>query len=428
MRRELRIPADRWAGFGVGRLGVLVLCVLAWPVCGQEGAGNEKKPTATSAADPVPVPKRNDFILAPGAPRPLMKGFRETQTISAPEPTGKKLDDLLKGDVKDDAAIDAFAKSQVARLTSKGNEADRQILVQVNRTSESRNRYSEESIRTYKIALYKYLAELLTNSVVVQVNALHVANMIQNGFGDVADGVPIFLKVVKDPTREDAVKLMALVGLMNAKEKNLVKAAEEGEASSAILKELQREDLQSVLEGKLYETLGVLGRSYAQLPGDVQVASRLAAGAIHPMKSLDVRVDAARALAKMSLGDLSEWNSKLQAQVLAKVLRDWLEAADQRQGKGVEARKYEAYLWLKAITKSLEQSPNQANADFQAFAQKLAIESVLYPLLREESVGPEEIDRWLEKNPVGPNRKLAPRGVELTWPAEQTATTTTGAP
>ncbi|MBY0587303.1 hypothetical protein K2X85_09020 [bacterium] len=390
-----------------------------------------KKPTgpkAESSLDAAPPAKRNDFIMAPGAPRPPIKGFRETQTQSVPEPTGKKLDDLLRGDSKDDAAIDAFAKAQVSRLTLKGNEADRQILVMINRTSDSRARYDEESVRKYKTAVEKYLNDLLGNSVVVQVNALHVASSIQNGFGDVPDGVPMFLKVLKDPAREDAVKLMALVGLIRAKEQNLIKAAEEGEASAVILKELQKEDLQSVLEAKLYETLGSLGRSYAQLPGDVQVASRLAAGAIDPDNSLDARVEAARALAKMTLGDLSEWNSKLQAEVIAGALRDWVQASDDRQSKGIDARKYEAYLWLKAITKSLDQPPNQASAEFKDFAQKVAIEGTLYPLMREESVTPDEIDRWLEKNSVGENRKLAPRGPTIPARSEPKATTAAAQP
>ncbi len=218
-----------------------------------------------------------------------MKGYRENKTFSFPAPTGKKLDDLLKGDPKDDAALDAFAKSQTASITSKGNEAtaSRDIVLLMNRTSESRARYDEQAVRKYKQAVYKYLGDLLDNSLIVQVNALHVASAIQNGFGDAAEGVPFFLKVLKDPAREDAVKLMALVGLINAKERNIVRAADEGEASSAILQELQRKDLQSVLEAKLYETLGVLGRSYAQRPGDVQIASTLASAAIdRPSRSM----------------------------------------------------------------------------------------------------------------------------------------------
>jgi hypothetical protein len=293
----------------------------------------------------------------------------------------------------------------------------------MNRTSESRSRYDEQAVRKYKQAVYKYLNDLLDNSLVVQVNALHVASAIQNGFGDVPDGVAFFLKVLKDPAREDGAKLMALVGLINAKERNIVRAADEGEASAAILQELQKKDLQSVLEAKLYETLGVLGRSYAQRPGDVQVASALASAAINPSKSVETRIEAGRALAKMSVAEVKEWNSKLQAQVIASALRDWVESTSELQGKGVESRRYAAYLWYKALAKGLEQGINQQSAEFKELADNIAIKGVLNPLMRGESAGAEEIEKWLEKNPVGESKRLAPLGAELAWPKATTEPT-----
>jgi hypothetical protein len=124
----------------------------------------------------------------------------------------------------------------------------------------------------------------------------------------------------------------------------------------------------------------------------------------------------------MSLSEVKDWNAKLQAQLVARALRDWVEGSSEVQGRGVDARKYGAYLWWKALAKGLEQPPNQASSEFKDFADSVANRNVLLPLLRGESAGAEEIDQWLEKNPVGDPKRLAPRGAELMFPPRETPT------
>jgi hypothetical protein len=399
-------------------------------------ADEQPKPPTTAAEPPPakPAPTRDALIKRPGAPRKPLESLRATQRVNANQPQGAKIDDVLRGEKQDDDFLDAYAAWQVAEITKPGNEADRTILNTLARFTEQRGSADSAAVSKYKKALVKHLAQsnvFKNNSILMQVNALHNASEIQNGFADVNDAIPIFISVLKDPDREQGIHYVALNGIIRAKSFNLVRANDEQEAARVILDYLNRVDIQSVLRAKLYETLGTLERPYDQRPSDAKIASVLANAVLNQNLDPDARAAAGLALARLRLVDVAGWNSLVQAQVVAMALRDSLGRRAPDRGnvkaKAQDAQRAVAFRWAKAIEKGAAEAPNKANPDFQDFAKTTALEKVLAPILDQLGASLDPIDEWIEKHPLAAELKFTATAEPLTIqkPVEETPTDST---
>lgn len=372
---------------------------------------------APSEAPPEP-PRRNEFIQRPGAPREKLADLMSTKSAVVAEPQGVRIDELLRGQKSDDAALDGFAKAHASRLTKPGDESNREILNIIDRYS-GRNGADRDALQKYKAAVIKHLGGVMDNSVLVQVNAMNVATEMQTGDADTTDGVELFLSTLRDDKKHDSVHFMALNGIIRAKEKGLVRANEETEAVGLILDHLAKKDVQAAYQAKLFETLGALERAYQKRPGDAQTAAVLAEAALDPNLSESVRGEAGMALARMRLAEVPDWNSLLQAQILAQALLTSLDLPVPELAnstKAADRQRFLAYRWAKALLKGLSEPPNQANADFKDFVQSVALEKVLYPAVATGSVDLAPIEEWIEKHPAGKDFRLAPRAKLITWP------------
>lgn len=372
--------------------------------------------TEEATAPPKEPPKRDDFLKQPGAPRKQIENYRSTKQQTAQPPAGVRLEDLLRGDNPKDANIDAMAKANVFGITKPGNEADRTILNELNRIADGRGGANPESVKAYKSAIVKYLGQVLDNSVLVQINAMNIASEIQNGSNDVSDSVALFLKVLDDNKKQDPVLFMSLRGLVKARERGLVRANEEQQAVGIILKQLEKPDVQGLLKAKLIETLGVLERPYLERPRDAKVATLIAQAALDPNNDIEVRTAAGKALARMRLSEIQGWNSALQAQVIARALRDALSQTPPEEAnptKVAEAARLSAYHWAKAIKKASTESPNQSNDAFRSFAQTTALDQILIPMLKRETPNLDALSEWIDQHPIS-EKKLAPNAQEIT--------------
>ena len=401
------------------------------PAATPEKPAPASNPTPTDAAPPSTAdepktppkapPKRDEYTKRPGAARKPLENYRSTKQMAAQPPQGVRLDDLLKGNNPKDQNVDLIAKANAFGITKPGNEADRTIINELNRLADGRGNANAEVVKAYKSALVKYLGQVLDNSVLVQLNALNIASEIQNGSNDVSDAVALFLKVLDDDKRQDPVLFMALKGLVKAKDRGLIRANEEQQAVGIILKQLEKPDVQSLLKAKLIETLGVLERPYLDRPRDARVASVIGGAAIDPNNDIEVREAAGKALARMRLSEISGWNSALQAQLIARALRDSLTEEPPPEAnptKASEAARIKAYHWAKAINKGSAETPNQGNEEFKTFAQTTALDQILVPILKKETPNLEALSEWIEKHPIT-DKKLAPNATEIaTEPAK----------
>jgi hypothetical protein len=271
-------------------------------------------------------------------------------------------------------------------------------------------------VKAYKSAIIKYVGQVLDNSVLVQINAMNIASELQNGSNDVSDSVALFLKVLDDDKKQDPVLFMALRGLIKARDRGLVRANEEQQAVGIVLKQLEKPDVQGMLKAKLIETLGALERPYLERPRDAKVASFIAQAALDPNNDIEVRAAAGKALARMRLSETQGWNSALQAQVIARALRDALNETPPEEAnptKVAEADRLNAYHWAKAIKKASTESPNQSNDEFKSFAQTTALDQVLIPMLKRETPNLDALSEWIDQHPIS-DKKLAPYAPELT--------------
>jgi len=400
----------------------------AEPAKPAETPAKDSVPKSTAATEEAPStpkapPKRDDFLKQPGAPRKPLENYRTTKQQPAQPPAGVKLEDLLRGNNPKDVNIDVMAKANVFGITKPGNEADRTILNELNRIADGRGNANPESVKAYKSALVKYLGQVLDNSILVQVNALNLAAEIQNGSNDVSDSVALFLKVLEDDKKQDPVLFMALRGLVKARDRGLVRANEEQQAVGIIMKQLEKPDVQSMLKAKLIETLGTLERPYLERPRDAKVATLIAQAAIDPNNDIEVRTAAGKALARMRLSEIQGWNSALQAQIIARALRDAFSQTppeEVNQSKAQEAERLNAYHWAKAIKKASTESPNQSNDDFKSFAQTTALDQILFPILKRETPNIDALSEWIDQHPIS-DKKLAPNAPEITMaPAKVT--------
>lgn len=388
---------------------------------GTEPSANSSLPKSTAEteeakAPPKEPPKRDDFLKQPGAPRKQLENYRSTKQQPAQPPTGVRLEDLLRGNNPKDANIDAMAKANVFGITKPGNEADRTILNELNRIADGRGGANPDSVKAYKSAIVKYLGQVLDNSILVQINAMNIASEIQNGSNDVSDSVALFLKVLEDDKKQDPVLFMSLRGLIKARDRGLVRANEEQQAVGIILKQLEKPDVQGMLKAKLIETLGVLERPYLDRPRDAKVATLIAQAALDPNNDIEVRTAAGKALARMRLSEIKGWNSSLQAQIIARALRDALSQTPPEEAnptKVAEATRLSAYHWAKAIKKAIAESPNQSNDDFRSFAQTTALDQILIPLLKRETPNVDALSEWIDQHPIS-QKKLAPDAAEIT--------------
>lgn len=418
-------------------LAAVVAAGLPWTgVVAAQETPSQPEPTPSSTAEttepePKPPPRRADFLATPGAPRKALPGLFDTKEEPAEFPRGKEklFDEARQGQPltpEHRKVIDDAAKAHAYALTSKsgGNEAVGVILRTVATAKDASGRVSTDFVKLYKSAVIKHLKHLLSNSIYVQINALFAMSELQNRVAgdaldeereipDVTDAVPIFVEVVIDDNRADAVVLMALQGLMRAKRSGLIQPGEEQKVAYRVLDLLgnssKADDVQPVLKEKMIETLGVLQRPYAQNPEDVQVATLLATLALDPNSSKSERLEAGRALSRLNVRSVPQWNAKLQACIVAGVIKDnqaRLEVADAQA-------QYDAYLWLEAI-------PAPSAVAYPELAQVLR-EKVLGPIVNprmNDGKGPDfsALDQWIADNPMPEDRKLGPRGAEIVFP------------
>jgi hypothetical protein len=116
----------------------------------------------------------------------------------------------------------------------------------------------------------------------------------------------------------------------------------------------------------------------------------------------------------MRLSEVSDWNSLLQAHLIARALRDSLNEPMPEQAnptKVIEASRVNAYHWAKAIKKGSNESPNQ-NEAFKSFAQATALDQILFPILKRETPNLDSLTEWIEKHPVT-DKRLAPYAPEI---------------
>jgi hypothetical protein len=396
----------------------------------QQAAPETPAPSTAEPADeaPKPPPKRDDYIAKPGAPRKPLPDVFMTKPRTATEPRDKisTFNNIRTGQAAvDEAVVDAFAKYHVYRMTAQGmeNDAVREILNIVLTAKDGRGNPSVDFLRSYKKALVKYVGEILDeNGALLQINALFLLTELQDGGVNVPDATPIFLKVVGDPERLDGVVLMALKGLSRSKLRGLIRAEEEQQAVGLILKRLGAGEVQSVLLEEMLATLGTLRRPFQRTPEDALAATAAANSAVNPDLSPRARFEAGRALAQMDVAAVQQWNSKLQARIVARTLQEYLEYSEARRNEGVdlnrlaEQARYEALLWLDALTKGAASGANQADQDFQQFAREIAVEKILAPIVNRQLADVQSLVDWVQAHPIPENHRLAPRAPEVAFP------------
>lgn len=415
------------------------LCAPLWfaPGLAQEeapapAAAEPQEPPPSTAEtpkdEPKPPPKRDEYIAKPGAPRKPLPDVFMTKPRTATEPRDKisQFNNIRTGQAAvDEAVVDAFAKYHVYRMTAQGmeNDAVREILNVVLTAKDGRGNPSVDFLRAYKKALVKYVGEILDeNGALLQVNALFLLTELQDGGTNVPDATPVFLKVVGDSDRLDGVVLMALKGLSRSKIRGLIRAEEEQQAVGLILKRLAAGEVQSVLLEEMLATLGTLRRPYQRTPEDALAATTAASSAVNPDLSPRARFEAGRALAQMDVAAVQQWNSKLQACIIARTLQEYLEYAEARRDEGAdpnrlaEQARYEALLWLDALTKGAASGANQSDQDFQQFAREIAVEKILAPIVNRQLADVQALADWVQAHPIPENRRLAPRAPEVAFP------------
>lgn len=411
--------------------------------CALAMAGSPCGPTAWSAQDPPakpavaptsaekpkeerPVPKRDEYIQKPGASRKPLADVFTTKQMSSPEPRDQVVDfnNQARGKAPvDPALVDKFAKHHAYKLTTPGaeNEATREIFNQVQNANDGKGNQTVDFQRIYKSAVVKHLAEILDNSALVQINALFVMTELQDNGVNVPDAVPIFLKVLGDDKKIDGVVLMALEGVNRAKQKGLIKADEEQKAVELILARLKTPDLQSVLKEEMIKSLGLLRRPYQRIPDDALAATRIAEIAVDPNNSPKARLEAGRALAQMEVQNVPQWNSKLQAAIIAQTLKEYLDSPplEGDANRVVERARYEALLWLDAINKGARSGGNQSDSDFQQLAKEIAANKILIPLINRQPHDAQSLEEWMAAHPMPKDHRLAPKAPEITFAKRQ---------
>lgn len=435
----------------VVRFGLLLPFTVGSSIRAQDAPSEPPtQPAATStieaaAPEPKAPPKRAEFIANPGAPRKPLPGLFDSKVEVAQEPrsTERQFDEVRQGRTpltdSDKKVIDDWAKFHAYELTKKGNDAVVTILKTVATAKDASGRVSADFVKAYKSSVIKHLKKLLDNSVYVQINALFTMSELQNRLPgdvqedverevpDVTDAVPVFVEVVLDDKRTDAAVLMALQGIMRAKQCRpiLISPTEEQKIVYRILDRIGdssiADDVQPVLYEKMLETLGVLGRVHAQTSEDVKVATFLGNVALDPNATPRVRFEAARALARLNSGDVPQWNSQLQAYILAAVLKENQQTLAAMDPDG----QYQAFLWLDAILSGSATDPSGSTGAYPALAQILK-EKVLGPIINSrlnDGKGPEFelLDAWMTENPIPETHSFGPRGAEISLPSSEPA-------
>lgn len=370
-------------------------------------AGSDEK--AAKPQKPAKQVTRKDYIDLPGAPRTPIAGFRgRSKAMPYDKPTDDQVDSVRRGTL-DRPAVDAVAKAGVYALTNPNDELN--IGKNVEEIVKVVRGTKPEVARVYKEAVIKYAKNLLDNSFVVQVNATLLIGRMMDGSNDSKDGVPIFVEILKDGTREDAVLYLALRGLEIAKQHKLLDVAPEREAVGAILNLSKRNGIQPLLFEELVTALGAFGMAYSgDLPERAEVAVFLANLSLDSKQPLRLRFEATHGLGSVNPTPLSRVNWELAGFVLAKFVNE-LVSAHKDNKVPEETFRY----WLFSIGLDFK-NLNKASGNERFRELTEAVQSFAAAVIDKQPADAAPIAAWLANGPPK-DLRLAPSAEPLKMPA-----------
>lgn len=377
----------------------------------QEEAAKKKKEEREKKHIP-----RQQFIAKPLAPRRPSPTFAITKVLPYDEPGNEdrsRFDRMRRGDdPPDPRLIERVAKARVYRMTrpelASSLARERENIVKELASGRSINKGQVDPfIKNYKAALLKFVPDLLDNNMVVRVNALLLANALYDGTADV-NRVDICLKVLKDDKQEDAVILLALQGLSRAKAVNVIEVQQEREAVNSILQIAKRSELQELLLEQMVETLGDLRRPHSgDLPERAEIANFLANLALDSGLKVRIRLLAAIALGKLDIKNIGGWNYELDAVVIGKALRDFVDARNDFAGAQVK-------MWLLSLFDVLKTMRGNLRENDEAFSEFTeAAAPIIVDVWKNQPPAMEGLVGWIGRHDPPKNLKFTPASVPV---------------
>lgn len=388
-------------------------------------ADQPKRPLIKKAQTPLKVAPRRELIARPGAPRERQLARLGGKALVAPAPTDNErraFEDMRKREKRVEArVIDKVAKADVYELSrpemrsALGAQTEKILKTISTAKSPGDNRVVEDFVRAYKRAVIKACIDLLDNSAPARVNALVLLRSVHDGTADVPDAVPVFLQVLNDPKQIDACYLLALKGLVQARERYQVRVEQEREAVSTILTLAARKDVQELIIEQCAVTLGKLGWPYTgNVPERADVATVLANWAVDPANELRTRYEAAVALASLKTeGRLRVWNHELEGVIIARVLRELAAAYEAKEG-GVADTTYQWWVYNLGLAYGsgrISHVPDLAKV----------FEPIVVAILGADKLEPAPLDAWLAAHEPPKDRRLAPRADNVVFPPPKPA-------
>jgi hypothetical protein len=365
---------------------------------------------------------RRELMEKPGAPRePIDKLFpRKALNVVAPSPQEQDAFDRMRRGAErpDPVVIERNARWHVHRLTEPNREArlSREIdeilrFAQGNKTSGGQP--NTEFIRLYKRSLVKYLKDLLDNSRAVRVNALVLLRKLFDGAADPHEGVVLAISVLKDPKQPDFCYYLALKALEQAADYRILLVDDERETVDYLLPLAKGKDVQEVLLEQIAITFGRLGRAFqGNLPERAEVGTFLANLALNDTHNLRTRFEAAVALARLQVQKIvRNWNYELEAVVVARLMRELLQANRDAKISTDLTRWWTNQLAVVLATR-LQEPIGDGYLSFLRVAEPI-IQQVLNQ--GEPDLGP--LDRWIAAHEPPKNLRLAPQAEEIAFPA-----------